>query len=87
MLTVHTEITIEVGDFSDPPITLWLVSYGPATAQNVPQDLPKVLTVLRRACAKQGWLLECEHDDSYRNRNPNLFSQGFLWPDGDDLEA
>jgi hypothetical protein len=87
MLTIHTEITIEMGDFSEHPITLWVVSYGPPSKKQLKKDLPAVLNVLRRSCANQGWLMESEHDDTYRNENPNVFSQGFLWPQDDEDKA
>ncbi len=87
MITIHNEVTIDVGTMERPPITLWLVSYGSQPKTDEPDYWPKVVEALRSFCANQGWLLECG-DDPYHEKSLPLFTQGFFWPpDGDDEES
>lgn len=86
MITIHNEVTIDVGAMDDHPITLWLVSYGPQPDMQTKDYWPLVVEALGSFCARQGWLLECG-DDPYRDKSLAIFAEGFAWPpdDVDDL--
>lgn len=87
MITIHKEITIDLGTADEACLTFWGVSYGPPpnanrdadTGADMPDYWPVVLEALRRFCAHQGWLLECG-DDPYQERSLALFGEGFFWP-------
>lgn len=79
MITIHNEVTIDVGTMDDHPITLWLVSYGPRPDAEETDYWPLVVEALRSFCARQGWLLETG-DDPYREKSLAVFAGGFGWP-------
>jgi len=79
MITIHNEVTIDVGTMDDHPITLWLVSYGSQPGSQTVDYWPQVVEALRSFCARQGWLLECG-DDPYSERSLAIFAGGFGWP-------
>ena len=79
MITIHNEVTIDVGAMDDYPITLWLVSYGPRPDPQTVDYWPLVVDALRHFCARQGWLLECG-DDPYQEKSLAIFAEGFAWP-------
>lgn len=76
MITIHDELTIEPGDFSGAPITLWLVDYEGRKRAELHPEWPRILAYLKRVCALQGWLLECG-DDPYRERSLGNLVPGF----------
>lgn len=79
MINIHQEVTIDVGDPQEQTLTLWLVSYGSPADDRTKDIWPAVVELLRRACAHQGWLLECG-DDPYREKSLAVFAEGFSWP-------
>lgn len=79
MITIHNEITIDVGAMDDQPITLWLVSYGNKPGSAVRRYWPRILNVLRHALAEEGYLLEAG-DDPYHEDSLAVFAQGFSSP-------
>ncbi len=83
MITIHNELTIEPGDFSRPPVTLWLVGYGAPDEESLHPDWPIILAYLRRVCALQGWLLECGDDPYQENSLEALMPGGSLSRKGD----
>jgi hypothetical protein len=80
MINIHQEVTIDVDGSRDHTLTLWLVSYGSPRDDKTMDMWPAVVELLRRVCAKQGWLLECG-GDPYSEKSLALFAEGFAWPD------
>lgn len=83
MISIHQEVTIDLGTMDEQSITLWLVSYGSRSKKAERVYWPMVAEALRSFCARQGWLLECG-DDPHREKSLPLFSQGFFWPPDSD---
>lgn len=79
MITIHNEVTIDVGVLHEQTITLWLVSYGLPEEMDGPDYWPQVVEALRYFCAQQGWLLECG-SDPYDEMSFDVFAPGFSLP-------
>ncbi len=79
MINIHQEVTIDLAGDRDHTLTLWLVSYGSPKEDPTPVIWPAVAELLRRACAQQGWLLECG-DDPHNEKSLATFAEGFPWP-------
>lgn len=86
MITIHNEVTIDAGYPGEETVTLWLVSYGGKSEQNVPEHWPILVNALRQFCGLQGWLLEAG-DDPYHEKSLALFAEGFSWPQESDNDA
>ncbi len=80
MITIHNEVSIELGDPQEQTLTLWLVSYGsPRDTGKQPDYWPMFVEALSHFCARRGWLLETG-DDPYRDKSLAVFAEGFSWP-------
>lgn len=62
MITIHEEITIDLGDSAEEIITLWLVTHGTWPESDIADRRDLFLDALRRLCVRQGWLIECQRE-------------------------
>jgi len=86
MITIHNEVTIELGDVHEQTLTLWLVTYGtPQDINERPDYWPMFVEALSHFCARKGWLMETG-EDPYREKSLSVFAEGFSWPPDEEDE-